>query len=655
MVELCDSEVEEHEVHINNASVQSQTIQKPAGRWSNCWNSFVFIDGTDVDPKSRRVQCKHRKKATYRGYSANGTSNMNKHLKKCKPYIEFLKTNGEIPQFMQTRFRELLSRAIIRHGYTFSWVEHEGNREIHAYLNHEVQSITRNTAKANCIKLHKTLKCQLMKILRNVPGRICLTFDMWTSCQTEGYLCLTAHYVDAKWRLNSKVLNFIHIESPHTGYAMYSHIYALIRDWGIEHKNFSITLDNASSNDKMQDYLKDSLNCQDSLLCNGQFFHIRCAAHVLNLIVKEGIKIIEHSIEKIRKSVKYVKWSETRKQSFEAAVNNARITETKGLWLDVPTRWNSSFLMLDRALLYRRAFVELSRADNGYKHLPNPEEWEKIQKIRDVLEPFCDITELFSGSDYPTANLYFENVWRIALHLRELATCDDFDLRCMGMDMKDKFEKYWLKSDVYDVQEYNTLFAFALVLDPRYKLQCLKFCYEKLYKDQDVLIEVANVKFKLEKLFREYMPKGSNNSTEASSSTSNPRASKRPKFNLDDFDTQDSSDVEMKTKLDLYLDEPRLNRNAELNILEFWGKNESKYGELSNMARDILSVPLTTVASESTFSIGGRILNKWRSSYLPENVEVLVTTRSWLFGYEAMEEEVECFGTEVDWTTKTMV
>uniref|UniRef100_A0A803MDE9 hAT-like transposase RNase-H fold domain-containing protein n=1 Tax=Chenopodium quinoa TaxID=63459 RepID=A0A803MDE9_CHEQI len=116
--------------------------------------------------------------------------------------------------------------------------------------------------------MHKTLKAQLKETLSKVSSRISLTCDMWTSCQTEGYLCLTAHYVDDNWKLISTMMNFTHIDSPHTGKTMYAVVLSMLQDWGIDDKIFCFTLDNASSNDRMQDYLKETLLARDALLYN---------------------------------------------------------------------------------------------------------------------------------------------------------------------------------------------------------------------------------------------------------------------------------------------------------------------------------------------------------------------------------------------------
>ena len=80
-------------------------------------------------------------------------------------------------------------------------------------------------------------------------------------------------------------------------------------EWGIEGKIFTITLDNATSNDVSVDALQTQLNLKGLLPCNGNFFHLRCYAHILNLVVQDELKEIDKSIEKIRDSVKYVKES----------------------------------------------------------------------------------------------------------------------------------------------------------------------------------------------------------------------------------------------------------------------------------------------------------------------------------------------------------
>jgi hypothetical protein len=85
--------------------------------------------------------------------------------------------------------------------------------------------------------------------------------------------------------------------------------------------------------------------------------------------------------------------------------------------------------------------------------------------------------------------------------------------------------------------------------------------------------------------------------------------------------------------LKLYLDEPKyLEKNTTFDILSFWKGNEFRYPEVAAMARDVLSIHISTVASESTFSIGGRVIDQYRSSLKPDIVEALVCTRDWLYG-----------------------
>ena len=119
--------------------------------------------------------------------------------------------------------------------------------------------------------------------------------------------------------------------------------------------------------------LKNQLNLKNALLNEGSFFHIRCCAHILNLVVQEGLKEIDIAITKIRECVKYVKGSQSRKQKFLDCVAQTSLDNKKGLRQDVPTRWNSTYVMLECAMYYRRAFCHLQLSDSNFKHCPSKE------------------------------------------------------------------------------------------------------------------------------------------------------------------------------------------------------------------------------------------------------------------------------------------
>jgi hypothetical protein len=62
--------------------------------------------------------------------------------------------------------------------------------------------------------------------------------------------------------------------------------YNFLEEWGIETKVFSITLNNASSNDVCVGLLRNQLNIKKALVCEDEFFfHIRCCAHILRISI----------------------------------------------------------------------------------------------------------------------------------------------------------------------------------------------------------------------------------------------------------------------------------------------------------------------------------------------------------------------------------
>lgn len=100
--------------------------------------------------------------------------------------------------------------------------------------------------------------------------------------------------------------------------------------------------------------------------------------------------------------------------------------------------------------------------------------------------------------------------------------------------------------------------------------------------------------------------------------------------------------TEKKNDLERYLaEEPISPMTPSFDILSWWKDNSCKYKYLSMMAKDVLSIPVSTVASESAFSTSGRILDSFRSSLSPKMVEALVCTQSWLKeGYAGIKSRV---------------
>ena len=504
-----DVEVEEVDGSSFTTKGTEKALKRKRKLTSFVWRHFKMLPlGEDKKQRAKCIKCG----SEYLADSKYGTGNLKRHLDTCLKtsyqdmgQILIAQESGAMAlkggKFNQEKFREMIISAMIMHDLPFNFVEYAGIRSVFHYLHPQLQLVSRNTAKADAFKLYKKEKSKIKSMLEDAPGRISFTSDAWTSLTSDGYVCLTAHFIDKNWSLQKRVLNFSFMPPPHSGVALSEKLNGLFCEWGVENKVFSVTLDNAAANAVSVDMLREQLNLKGVLLCNGDLFHMRCCAHVLNLIVQDGLKYIDDSITKIRDSVKYVKGSQVRKQKFLECVKLVSMGNKKGLCQDVPTRWNSTYLMLESAIHYRRAFQHLELSDSNYKHCPSSAEWEKVEKIKTFLKLFYDATISFSGTKYPTSNLFFPSIWQCCFHLktlRESTSGSNVDfLRDMADQMWTKFQKYW--------SEFHLTLAIACVLDPRYKLQFVDFSYKKLYGSD--CMECIRLKDKLFGLFKEYMAK----------------------------------------------------------------------------------------------------------------------------------------------------
>ncbi|CAL8084749.1 unnamed protein product [Prunus armeniaca] len=593
--EAARSNVQDSDPSNNNNAVAATHVGKRRRKLtSHVWTQFEILP---VDPDNKLyakcMKCGHK----YLCDSKYGTGNLKRHLDSClksdtRDIGQLLLSTSEgsiitrSAKFDPNKFRELLVMAIIKHELPFQFVEYAGIRDVFNYICADIKLISRNTAKADVLSLYNREKGKLKELLGSISGRVCLTSDLWTSITTDGYLSLTAHFVDANWKLQKRILNFSFMPPPHSGVALCEKIYKLLTSWGVEKKLFCMTLDNASSNDSFVMLLKGQLNLQNALLMNGIFFHIRCCAHILNLIVQDGLKHIHDSVGKIRESIKYVRGSQGRKQKFLDCAAQVSLDCKKGLRQDVPTRWNSTFLMIDSALYYQRAFLHLQLSDSNYKHSLTEVEWQKLEKLNKFLKVFYDVTCLFSGTKYTTANLYFPQVFVVEDTLRKAKIDQDDFMRSMATQMMEKFDKYW--------KEYSLILAIAA----------------------ESVVGISSTSNSVRSHVDDMVSKECMNVMKE----------------FDTFESEESITSSQKSQLQLYLDEPKIDRKINLNVLDFWKVNQFRYPELSILARDVLSIPISTVAYEASFSVGGRVLDQYRSALKPENVEALICTRDWIFG-----------------------
>ncbi|KAK0600052.1 hypothetical protein LWI29_011098 [Acer saccharum] len=279
------------------------------------------------------------------------------------------KTNEDDGKLIATSYneekcREALTRFVLLDEVPFKTIEGKGFKYMLGVFEPRFHVPCRTTIARDVLQVYVDEKQKLKDFFVRNQQRVCLMIETWTSIQNINYMCLTAHFIDSNWKLQKKILNFCPITN-HKGDTIGKALETCLKSWGIE-RVFTVTVDNASSNNDAILYLSKIVNSWNGAIMNGDHMHLRCSAHILNLIVTEGLKDYHESISKIRNVVRYVRGSPARLQKFKSCAEREKISSKKLLCLDVLTRWNSTYLMLESVEKFQKAFERLEDHDTQY-------------------------------------------------------------------------------------------------------------------------------------------------------------------------------------------------------------------------------------------------------------------------------------------------
>ncbi|XP_019198425.1 PREDICTED: zinc finger BED domain-containing protein RICESLEEPER 2-like [Ipomoea nil] len=500
------------------------------------WEHFEKIK----DPETKKVikgKCLYCAKEYLCETKKHGTSSLKNHMVSClkNPHskdtrqslltfntLSTSKGGTEAPVgvlgtwvFNQDAIRRALCEMIIIDELPFRFVGGQGFKRfiLVACLRFLIPS--RWTISRDIYQIFLDERLNLKKLFRVGTQRVSLTTDTWTSVQRINYMCITAHFLDDQWKLHKKIISFVPVSS-HKGEYIAKALESCLLEWGIKNV-FTVTVDNASSNDTAMWFFKSKLLSWGSSSVKVQYMHMRCIAHILNLVVQDGLKFADESVKRVRDAVRWVRNSPARLTKFREFAELFGVEAKSALHLDVPTRWNNTYIMLNTAIQYQVVFDAYERNDPSYSadlgSAPTFLDWCSVESLVKLLKAFYDMTVRISGSLYVTSNTFFSEISDLSCMLEAMVNSEHGTEKAMGTQMRNKFDKYW-----GDPEKMNSIIFFANILYPRDKEEYMPHQFVQLYGEEKGKTCFTKVQSAMAALYDDYAATYSLSSTQTASS-----------------------------------------------------------------------------------------------------------------------------------------
>ncbi|KAK0135825.1 Zinc finger BED domain-containing protein 1 [Merluccius polli] len=502
-------------------------------------------------------------------------------------------------------------------------VEGEGFRKLMKKMEPDYTVPKRSSISHTLSLNYSDLRDQVLTLVENSTA-LSFTTDIWTSVSMEAYMAVTCHFITQEWELCAFVLETKLMEVSHTGVNIAQQLGEAADAFAIpNYKRVAVVHDNASNMKLCTETLKKEPEKW------GNVQGVYCSGHTLQLCINTALKQdrIRRTVSAARNLVGHFRKSAKATAALKEKQKQQNVVEHK-LIQDVATRWNSTCEMLDRLVEQRwpvtAVLSDPSITKKGDRTLDlTADQWKLAQETAEVLGPLITLTELLSQE----GNLSLSATVPMLFNLKKRHLSPEEDdspaIREMKNTLVTEIDSRWQLLSL----EPSSIYLLSSALDQRFKQ--LKFLNKE--KKDFVYIEVVHLAEHLHQRQTvqdsevEEDPAASHGEEETTAPP--PKKKKQQEISMlmqsdDEEEEEEEHDGDSaKKEMEQYLRDTKV---AQSGPLAWWKQNGDRYPKLAFAAKHCLCVPATSTPSERIFSKAGYIVNKTRSSLLPENVDKLI-------------------------------
>ncbi|XP_070847165.1 zinc finger BED domain-containing protein 4-like [Chaetodon trifascialis] len=497
------------------------------------------------------------------------------------------------------KITEALAQYIALDDQPLSVVENSGFRKLLSVLEPRYAIPSRHyITDTELPKLHNAVKKHIQGLLQDIPA-FSFTTDIWSSTVTPmSLISLTAHWIGEDFTRKNAILHAKQFRGSHTGTAIACVFEEKLETWGIPKSSVHVVV-------------RDSAKNMIKAMNEAGLPSLSCVAHTFQLAVNEGLlsqRSVSDAVAIGRKIVGHFKHSPLAYSRLED-VQLELLQPTARLQQDVPTRWNSTYYMMQSLTKQKRALT-LYGSEYELPATLSTHQWTLLEHAMSVLSPFEELTKRVSSSDALASDV----IPAVTVLLRVLTqeTEQDQGIKTMKATLTAAVRRRF--SDV----ERNPLYSIASVLDPRYK--------DCFFSNTNTAVEAKEmVRLELQKLSGGEADVGeppARKQRKAQASRSSLDSVFAEIVNEQVAASLRTAPVGGAIELETYLGEALSKQDDK--PLQYWGLNKVRFPTLAKMSRKYLSAPCSSVDSERLFSSVTHIVDETRNRITPEHAEMLL-------------------------------